>query len=79
MVLRFFIDFQCSQCDNHKICKLCEISPKMNCFECEVDKTCKACLNRNTQIKYYSTETNKLKRLPENDFGYMLPRFSRIL
>ena len=25
--------FQCPQCDNDKICKQCEISPKMNCFE----------------------------------------------
>ena len=24
--------FQCPQCDNDKICKECEISPKMNCF-----------------------------------------------
>ena len=69
--------FQCPRCDNDKICKRCEISPKKNCFECEVVKACKACLNKITQIKYYSTEINKLKRLPENEFGYMLPHYIR--
>ena len=48
--------FQCPQCDNDRICKQCEIFPKMNCFECEVVKVCKTCLNKITQIKYYSTE-----------------------
>ena len=51
--------FQCPQCDNDRICKQCEISPKMNCFECEVVKVCKTCLNKITQIKYYSTEITK--------------------
>ena len=64
--------FQCPQCDNDKICKQCEISPKMNCFECDVVKACKSCLNKITQIKYYSTAIKKLKRLPENEFGHML-------
>ena len=68
---------QCQQSDNDKICEGCEISPKMNCFECEVEKACRNCLKRITQIKYYSTEINKLKRLPENDFGYMLPHYTR--
>ena len=45
--------FQCPQCDNDKICKECELSPKMNCFECEVVKACRSCLKRITQIKYY--------------------------
>ena len=64
--------FYCPQCDNDKICKQCEISPKMNCFEGEVVKACKICLNKITQIKYYSTKNNKLKWISENDFGYML-------
>ena len=68
--------FQCPQCDNDKICKQCEVSLKINCFECEVVKACRSCLNRITQIKYYSTEINKLKRLPENDFGHMLPHYT---
>ena len=45
--------FLCRQCDNDKICKRCEISPKMNCFEFEVVKACKNYLNKSTQIKYY--------------------------
>ena len=52
--------FQCPQCDNDRICKQCEISPKMICFECEVVKVCKTCLNKITQIKYYSTEIIKI-------------------
>ena len=69
--------YQCPQCDDDKICKECEISPKVNGFNCEVNKACKSCLNRITQIKYYSTEINKLKRLSENEFGYMLPHYTR--
>ena len=69
--------FQCSQCVNDKICKHCEMSPKMICFECEVVKACRSCLKRITQIKYYSTEINKIKRLPENEFGFMLPHYTR--
>ena len=69
--------FQCPQCDNDETCKQCEISLRMNCFECEVVKVCKNCLNRSTQIIYYSTEINKLKRWPENQFGYMRPHYER--
>ena len=69
--------FQCSQCDSEKICKHCEISPKVNCFECEIVKACGSCLRRITLIEYYSTEINKLKKLPENEFGYMLPHYTR--
>ena len=43
--------FQSPQCDNDRICKQCEISPRMNCFECEVIKACKTCLNKINQIK----------------------------
>ena len=68
--------FQCPQCDNDRICKQCEISPRMNCFECDVIKTCKTCLNKLTQIEYYSTEIFKLKRLPENEFGHMLSHYT---
>ena len=41
--------FQCPQCDNDRICKQCEISPRINCFECEVNKACKTCLKKITQ------------------------------
>ena len=68
--------FQCPQCDNDKICKQCEISPKSNCFDFEVVEACKYCLNKMTQIKNYSTEINKVNRLPENEFGYTLPHYS---
>ena len=43
--------FHCPQCDNDKICKQFEVSPKMDCFECEVVNACKTCLNKITQIK----------------------------
>ena len=69
--------FQCSQCDNDKICKNCERSPKMNSFECEVVEAYRSCLKRINQIKFYSTEINKPKRLPENEFGYILPHYTR--
>ena len=52
--------FQCPQFDNDRICKQCEIYPKMNCFDCEVVKICKTCLNKITQVKYYSTEIIKI-------------------
>ena len=71
--------FQSPQCYNDRICKQCEISPKLNFFECEIVKACRSCLKRITQIKYFSTENNELKRLPENEFGYMLPHYTRIL
>ena len=45
----------------------------MTCFGCEVVEACKTCLNEITQIKYYSTEINKIKTSPEEEFGYMLP------
>ena len=70
--------FQCPQCDNDRICKQFGISPRMNCFECEVFKACNSCLNRRTQYKYYSTEINKFKKLAENEFGFMLPHYTRI-
>ena len=54
----------------------CEISPKKNCFECGSDKVCKNCLNKKTRFNFYSTEVNRLKRLPENELGYMLPHYS---
>ena len=70
--------FQCPRCDNDKVCKQCDVSPKMNCFECEIVKSCTSCLNRITQIRYYSTAIIRLKRLPENEFGHVLPHFNRI-
>ena len=72
--------FQCPQCDNDKISKQCDMSPKMNCFQCELVKACRNCLNKKTEIKYYSTGINESKkRLPENEFGFMLPHYKRIL
>ena len=71
--------FQCLECDYDEICEQCEISRRKNCFECKIARACESCLNRITQIKYYTTEINKLKRLPENEFAYMLPHFEREL
>ena len=68
--------FHYPQCDNDKICKQCEISPKKNWFECGLDKVCKNCLNKKTRIKFYSTDVNRLKRLPENEFGYIVPHYN---
>ena len=51
----------------------------MNCFECEVVKAYRSCLKRITQIKYFSNDINKLKRLPEIEFGCMLPHYSRMI
>ena len=62
--------FQCPQYDNDKVCKQCVVFPKMNCSACEVIKTCKDCSNKITKIKNYSTKISKLKRLPENVFGF---------
>ena len=67
---------QCPQCDNDQIRKQCEIFPKKICFECEVLKTCKICLSKTTQNKFYSTESTKLRKLPENELGYMIPHCS---
>ena len=71
--------FQCQQCDNDKICKQGDLSPIMNCFQCELVEVCKSCVNRITEIKYFSTKINKLKRLPENEFGYMVSHYEREL
>ena len=49
----------------------------MNCFECEVVEACRNCLKKLTQIKWYSTENNKLKGLPENEYGYILPDYKK--
>ena len=47
----------------------------MNCFKCEISKSCEGCLSRITRIVENSVEINKLKRKPENEFGYMLPYY----
>ena len=47
----------------------------MNCFNCEISKSCQDCLSKITRITEYSVEINKLKRLPENEFGHMLPYY----
>ena len=52
----------------------CIIDSKLDCFDCKVSKSCDKCLKRITQIKLYSTKNNKLKRLPPDENGYMLPR-----
>ena len=53
------------------------MSHKLIGSECEVVKACKNCLNKITQTKNYSTEIKQLKRLPENEIGYMLPHYNR--
>ena len=70
-------EFQYLECDNNEICKQCEISRRKNCFECEVAAACEKCLKRIAQMKNYTTDINKLKQLPENDFGYMLRHYER--
>ena len=45
----------------------------MNCFNCEISKSCQDCFSKITRIAEYSLEIIKLKRKPENEFGYMLP------
>ena len=47
----------------------------MNCFECELCKSCGKRLKRLTQIKYYSTKINKLKRCPPKEGGHRLPHY----
>ena len=51
----------------------------MRCFECEVVKSGNNCLAKITQNKCYSTEINRMKRLHENEFGYMLLHYKRDL
>ena len=67
-------EFQCLECDNSEICKQCEISRRKISSECGIARACEL-LKRITQFKYYTTEFNKLKRLPENQFGYILPQY----
>ena len=52
------------------------MDPKLNCFDGELSRSCDKCFKRITQIKYYSTEINKLKRLPPNKNCYMLPHYT---
>ena len=47
----------------------------MSCFNCEISKSCRDCLSKITRITEYSVEINKLKRLPENKYGHMLPYY----
>ena len=65
----------CEKCSNDKMCRSCKIDPKLNCFDCEISRSFDKCLKRITQIKVYSTEINKLKRLPPHENGYMLPHY----
>ena len=65
----------CENCQNDKMCRLCIIDPNLNCFDCEISKSCDKCLERITQIKVYSREINKLKRLPPDENGCMLPHY----
>ena len=66
---------KCENCQNHKMCRSCIIDPNLNCFDCEISRSCDKCLKRITQVKVYSTEINKLRRLPPDEYGYMLPHF----
>ena len=47
----------------------------MNCFDYELAKSCDNCYKKITQIKDYSTEIIKLKRLLPNKYGYVLPHY----
>ena len=70
-------ELQWLECDNSEIYKQGEVSLRKSSFEGEIARACESCLKRITQIKYYTTENTKLKRLPENEIGYMLPLFER--
>ena len=65
----------CETCQNDIMYRSCMIDPKLNCFDCEISKSCDKCLKRITQIKMYSTEISKLKRLTPDENGYMLPHY----
>ena len=67
--------FQCFECDKNQMHNQCESEHKKKRVlnECEIVGS----LKEITQIKYYSTKINKLKRLPENEFGYMLPNYKK--
>ena len=65
----------CEICDESKKCVGCVIKPEMNCFNCEISKSCQDRLSKITRITEYSVDINKLKRLPENEFGHMLPYY----
>ena len=69
----------CLDCDNYRICEDCEIKPKTNCLECEVYISCKICVRKITQTNYCSTQIIISERLPENEFGFMLPHYKREL
>ena len=72
-------EFQCLECDESEICKKGEEPRRKKGFECELDRACESCLKRITQIKHYTTEIIKLKRLTENEFGYMVSHYERDL
>ena len=57
------------------MCRSCTIDPKLKYFDCEISRSCDKCLNRMTQIKFFSTEINKLKRQPPDENGYILPQY----
>ena len=43
----------------------------MNCFNCGISKSCQQYLSKIIRIAKYSVKKNKVKRKPENEFGYM--------
>ena len=57
----------CEVCRTDVKCQSCFKDPKMNSLEDELCKCCDKHLKRITQIKYHSTEINKLKRQPPNE------------
>ena len=65
----------CNQCNESNCCESCQRQPKMNCLHCELTESCKECLNRISRVTEYSVDINKLKRLPENEQGHMLPYY----
>ena len=65
----------CENCREDRKCQSCNIDPTTNCFECEPCRSCDKCLKTITQIKYYTTKINKLKRSQPNESGHMLPYY----
>ena len=46
-----------------------------NCTNCKENILCDNCDKLVNQNKEFSANLNELKRLPPNDFGYMLPKY----
>ena len=65
----------CENCDESKKGVDCVINPERNCFNCERRKSCQDCLSKTTRIADNSLAVKKVKRKPENEFGYLIPYY----